>query len=153
MHRASTTVSERPCGPTRWLLVPPHLVMVLLGVAGVLKLLDMDGFRQSLETWELVPSPIRIAAAMLVPTIEMALFLVWLSGYRRRLAALCAITLLACFAGVFAVHIVLVEPPECSCFGLLRRYGARREQAALVLLRDAVMLAGLLPALLRRGNA
>ncbi len=59
-------------------------VLVLLGLAGVMKLLDLPAFEASLNTWKLIPGVLRTPLAIGLPIAEFVPLALWLGAGRRR---------------------------------------------------------------------
>ncbi len=65
-----------------------------------------------------IPGPLAAAAAILVPTAELAIA-VSLGAFRDSPApAFAAIGLLSLFTGAVIANLARAEPPPCPCFGL-----------------------------------
>lgn len=100
---------------THWLL--RGLLTVILGVAGVAKLLDPAGFATQIANYELVPSVIGRALAVYLPWLELILAAtVW---YRRAIPA--SLILIAGLGGVFIAAKATLWwrdiDVDCGCFG------------------------------------
>jgi len=117
--------------------------IVLVGLAGATKLLDLWAFAASLESWSLIPDWGKSVAVGFVPLSEMLIGGAVLLSARRRLAAWAALALLAVFMTVYAAHVIFAEPPDCNCFGELGRYSAAMDSAWGVLIRNAVLAAAI----------
>jgi uncharacterized membrane protein YphA (DoxX/SURF4 family)/thiol-disulfide isomerase/thioredoxin len=91
---------------------------LVFGVAGVTKLLDPKGTRESLTSFG-VSEPFAPAASILLPVAELAVCLGLLFGTTARLASCVALLMLCVFSGVVAVNIYRGNTPECHCFGQL----------------------------------
>ncbi len=131
----------------QWRIWAGHVVMALLCGAGLLKLADLDGFRHSLDSWVLVPVPLRLIAVYAVPTGEVFIGMSWFFGSGRTWVLWGALLLLTLFGVTYGVHALTVGPPTCQCFGKLLEYHAFRASARWVLLQDAIMCIALLLAL------
>ncbi len=139
--------------PARLTTLGTHLVMAVVGLAGLMKLLDLGEFDRSLATWVLLPPWVRMVAAPSVPFVEVFIAASWFLAPGRRWVVHGALGLLALFALVYALHTLTVGPPDCNCFGPLARYQAMRETAGRVLARDVVMCGALAAYLwVRRGG-
>lgn len=65
-----------------------------------------------------IPAPLAAAAAILVPTAELAIA-VSLGAFRDSpFPAFAAIGLLSLFTGAVVANLARAEPPPCPCFGL-----------------------------------
>ena len=131
----------------QWRIWGGHVVMALLCGAGLLKLADLDSFRYSLDSWVLVPLPLRLIAVYLVPTGEVFIGMSWLFGVGRTWVLWGALLLLTLFGVIYGVHALTVGPPTCQCFGKLSEYHAFRASARSVIVQDAIMCIALLLAL------
>lgn len=131
----------------QWRIWGGHVVMALLCGAGLLKLADLDSFRHSLDSWVLVPLPLRLIAVYAVPTGEVFVGMSWFFGAGRSWVLWGALLLLTLFGVTYGVHALTVGPPTCQCFGKLLEYHAFRASARWVILQDAIMCIALLLAL------
>jgi prepilin-type N-terminal cleavage/methylation domain-containing protein len=114
-----------------------------LGLAGLLKFLDLPEFRSSLAGWQLIPAGVAGVLSFLVPSVEVILAGIWFVGGRRGLAVIGTATVLVGFTAAFAAHLVVVGAPDCNCFGVISRFLSQRDQARWTIARNASMLAGL----------
>lgn len=116
------------------------LVMAVLLMGAVGKLLDLGGFRASLDSWTLVPerflSPISIA----VPLVEIAVASAWFIGVHRRAAVLIAGGMIATFTAVYVAHLAWATAPDCNCFGLIIAYERSRMLSENLIMRNAILL-------------
>jgi len=128
------------------------VVMLILGAAGILKLVDLAQFSESLQSWILVPGVLRALAVIFVPIVEVLLCILWFGRVRRQLVAIGAVGMLVLFSLVYAAHLVLVGPPECRCFGLMHKFLETRDLGSMVIWRNVALVAGLLPFLIVRSD-
>lgn len=116
------TMSERRFTPRlRWLFWAASASIFVIGLAGVLKLLDLEAFRSSLQLWTLLPSWSVSLALLIVAVAEVALLGLWLSAPRARpmVAGFC-LAVLGLFSVLFAAQSALSEDGiPCGCFGAL----------------------------------
>ncbi len=94
----------------------------LLVVSGLAKVLALRDFRESLESWTLVPTVVRSVVSWVVPPMELALGLLAIGLPNRRGAAWAIALLLLVFSAGYATQWAFAGPPKCNCFGLLIRY-------------------------------
>lgn len=135
---------------SRLIMAGRHGVFLLLLIAGLSKIIDADSFAASLDSWTLIPAPIRGVLPAAVPLIELGIGAAWLLGVWRWTALLGAVALLACFTAMYTLHLVLVGPPECRCLGLIAAYEASRDSATMLLTRNGALLGILLASALCR---
>lgn len=119
----------------------------LLGAAAILKRADLPGFRESLETWVLVPPSVRGAIAILVPVSEFVVAGLWLLAIARPLVLKLALVMLLGFTLAYAAHWVFVGAPECSFLGQLVRYESNKRSAESLIVRNTVLMSVLSAAL------
>lgn len=91
---------------------------MLLFAASIGKLADLDAFAASLRTYTLLPTPLRTAAIIVIPTVE-ALPLVGLLFGHARLAAGMMILVLSSVTIAHASHWLYGIDPHCECFGIV----------------------------------
>lgn len=130
-----------------WLLIV--LVMIIVLAAGLLKDLTFTTFRQSLDSWVLLPPIVRNIAAFTVPTLEIFLSASWFFGPRRAWVLWSATALLTSFAVVYAAHVVTVGPPTCNCLGPLLQFNTSRWLSVEIVVRNFLMCAPLVIGALR----
>lgn len=108
-------------------------VFVIVGLAGLLKALDLPVFLDTVQTWSLLSGPVRWGVVFVLPLAEMILPIVWFAGIERRWLERAIAALLVGFAAAYSAHLALTEPPKCGCFGLVDEYfnGLAAGQAAL----------------------
>ena len=100
------------------LLAGRLLLASILALAGIGKLLDLDGSRSSVERVGLTSRLIR-PAAVLVPLFELALAAALVPATSARWAALASAALLAVFSVAIARSLLRRETHDCGCFGAL----------------------------------
>lgn len=115
-------------------------VFLLLGVAALLKFGDLSSFSASLVSWTLIPSDLRGAATVIVPSFELLLAAGWYLGLWRAAVLAGATCALGSATAFYVMHLVLAEPPRCDCFGALSQYGFASDSAWMLLWRNAVLL-------------
>lgn len=123
------------------------LVMGVLLLAGIAKLSDLGGFSSALLTWKLIPAALRPWITVGLPLAELAVAGVWFLKLAPLLAARAAAGLLLTFSALFIAHLILAKPPTCGCFGLWLDYKSARNESTMLLVRNAVLVVGLVPAL------
>lgn len=123
------------------------LVAVALGVAGGLKLLDLSAFAAALRGWTLLPAGWIPILAIVVPLVEVGLCIDWLRApTSTHLPWVLAIALIS-FSVAYLLQTALGSPPDCACLGVLSQFVQVRQSLAEVLVRNAVLLALLVPSL------
>jgi uncharacterized membrane protein YphA (DoxX/SURF4 family) len=93
--------------------------LVLAGVfvvAGIAKVADFHGFRESVEQFG-VPGPAGRIVARGLPVLEIAVGLLLVWSRTAEIAAAVAAALLFCFAVVVVVSMVRGRSVQCHCFG------------------------------------
>ena len=116
------------------------IVMGVLGIAGVMKLVDLSAFYAVLITWSLIPHSIAPVLSLLVPSMEILIAGVWFARSHRSLACVSAMVLLTCFTVAVGAHLLVSSPPRCGCFGAHVLFQEQRDEAIFVLGRNAVLL-------------
>jgi peroxiredoxin/uncharacterized membrane protein YphA (DoxX/SURF4 family) len=100
------------------LLLSRITLALILGVAGVAKLLDLAGSRRAMLAFGL-PARLAPAFALLVPLGELASALALLIYPLARLGALGALGLLLAFMAGILFNLAQGRKPDCHCFGQL----------------------------------
>lgn len=116
------------------------MVALFITVAGAAKIKDIDVFRQSLESWSLIPVAVRSTVATVVPILEIGLGFAWLLGLNRRILTLLIAGLLICFTSVYAIHRIAGYAPDCQCLGKLLRVQGLEHQADVLIWRNGVLI-------------
>jgi hypothetical protein len=117
--------------------------MLVLAVAGVAKLLDVERFERDLRGWLLLPRRTLPFLALAIPTVELGLSMAWIV-WRRLSLAVSAGVLYSVFVAVAAGHQVFSHPPPCGCFGVIDAYFQHLGEGRVLILRNLAMLAMLL---------
>jgi uncharacterized membrane protein YphA (DoxX/SURF4 family) len=104
-------------------------------LAGIAKLLDGSRTRRSIEPF--LPSALASALAGLLPIVELAVGVAFLSREWAWLAALIALALLLLFLAVTAATVARGYVPSCGCFGAL----SAGSSVIGVVVRNEVLLA------------
>jgi peroxiredoxin/uncharacterized membrane protein YphA (DoxX/SURF4 family) len=100
-------------------LMTARLVLaVVFGVAGLAKLTDRDGFRDTLRNFG-VPKGLAGALAMILPGCEVAVAVALMPVVSAWWGALGATVLLALFVGAISFNLAKGRKPRCRCFGQL----------------------------------
>jgi hypothetical protein len=127
------------------LLVARLVLAVVLAFAAVAKLIDRDGFRDTLADLR-VPRPLVAPAAIGLPVLELVLAIGLLPARTAGAAAALAAALLAVFAVALGIAVARPEPVACRCFGALSHALVGRatvaRTVALAALAAAVAVAG-----------
>jgi rhodanese-related sulfurtransferase/uncharacterized membrane protein YphA (DoxX/SURF4 family) len=97
------------------------VIRIIIGMAfllsGILKLIDIKGFREIIETMGLLGGPLPFLASILIPVLEVILGLMLVLGIFIRITALHLNVLVIIFAWV-AFYILRNRPDMlCGCFG------------------------------------
>ncbi len=91
----------------------------VLGVAGLLKLVDLGPFVDGLRAWSIFPAWSHRVIALLVPAVELSAGLAWFLASRRRTACAVAGVLYVSFGIVHAAQWNAGVHPQCNCMGVL----------------------------------
>lgn len=103
--------------------------VLVLGICGVAKLLALDEFVASLQTWRLIPLVIVPAVATAVSAAELGLLVVYLAlPSARRHVVIGAVLLLGLFLLTIVAHLLFSDKPDCNCLGILSRYFETRSE-------------------------
>lgn len=85
-----------------------------------------------------VPAPLSVAAAVVVPTVELVIAVGLLGFPYSPVPAFAAIALLALFTGVVVANLTSGQRKPCPCFGAV---SIERPVSSLALVRNAWLLA------------
>ncbi|MGE3110012.1 MAG: MauE/DoxX family redox-associated membrane protein [Phycisphaerales bacterium] len=122
------------------------IVIVVLSVSGVAKLYDLGEFLASLRSWTVLPLPLVAVLVFMVPLVEVAVAMWWMSGCARRGATCAAALVLLIFTLGYGWQAWIAAPPNCACWGKIRAFEAVSQEAASVVIRNGVLLGMLAPA-------
>jgi len=114
-------------------------VMAMMFVAGVAKLLDLESFRRSLFTWDLLPDRLLNVSWIGLPAAEAVLPVTWAFGLRPRLMERAMLGLLASMLAVVTLHWMRGSTPTCHCLGVLARHLDFLSEARFMLAKAAGM--------------
>lgn len=114
--------------------------LALMLVAGLSKLLNLAAFRDSLDTWVLLPQPARAPIAFFLPIAEVALVLLWVL-YRYKWAYIALGMLVVGFTVLYGVHVIWVNPPDCNCTVKLAAFATWQDTVTGIFARNGVFLA------------
>jgi uncharacterized membrane protein YphA (DoxX/SURF4 family) len=102
----------------RWLFL---ILRAALGAvfiwAGVLKFQAPQAFADSIATFRLLPAQLINLLALGLPPFEIAIGLLCVFGFPRRLGTFCALVLCAVFASALASAFLRGIEVDCGCFG------------------------------------
>ncbi len=100
-----------------WLSLAGRLLLGgLFLYAGVLKAGDPSGFAEAIGNYQLVPPQAALAAAVILPWVEIMIGLSLLSGILFRGGALMVSLLLAVFTFAILINILRGIDVDCGCF-------------------------------------
>jgi uncharacterized membrane protein YphA (DoxX/SURF4 family) len=85
--------------------------------AGAIKLRDPQSFADSIATFRLLPEPLINPLALGLPDFELAVGLLLICGWLRRIASLAALCLTGVFAIALTSSLARGLPVDCGCFG------------------------------------
>src|SRR5688572_4684529 len=115
--------------------------VTILGISGILKTLDVGEFRTSLETWSLIPTGLRSMLALYLPSLEIAIALLYWLKLARPKVLVVAIGMLSIYTCVYIYHLVMVaEPPDCNCLGKLLAYNDVLASSNVIISRNLLLL-------------
>lgn len=126
--------------------------MLVIGAAGLMKLVDVPRFELAIRAWTVVPDAAASWVAMLVPACELLVAVMWAFSVRPRAVLWSSAAMLAAFSVVLAAEWFAAGPPTCACLGLLGDYLDRMNEAKFSLIRNGVMIAMLLTSLAMTRN-
>jgi len=121
--------------------------MLVIGAAGVLKMIDVPRFEKELLAWAVIPDSIAGGVALVVPTLEVGLAAMWAFSLCTRAVFAVAAAMLVLFSAALAAEWSVAGPPTCACLGLLGEYLDRMNEAKFSLARNGVMIAMLVTSL------
>ncbi|MER3521184.1 MAG: hypothetical protein C4317_02775, partial [Acidimicrobiia bacterium] len=93
----------------------------VLLVAGVAKARDRESFRKAVVYFGANSAAIRTAASYAVPTFEIAVGFILITGIAWRAASVAATGALVSFTLAVVVRLVTQGEAKCACFGSLLR--------------------------------
>ncbi|KAA0212373.1 MAG: hypothetical protein DYG94_14795 [Leptolyngbya sp. PLA3] len=100
---------------TAWMLAA--IAVVVFGLAGLMKAVDVYEFSRVLKLWFVIPRSMTPALAVTIPMIEVGLATAWLAGFGRRATTVGIIVTLLLFSTVTTWQYIAYEPVSCGCFG------------------------------------
>lgn len=102
----------------------PHVQLLLrlvlgglLVLAGATKLADLQGFRQAVAEYEVLPKQLELPFTALLPLAETVLGVMLLLGLGSTIAAWLAVPVFLCFGVAIGVNLVRGRHFDCHCFG------------------------------------
>lgn len=116
-------------------------VMAVILVAGLLKATELQAFHIALASWAFIPGSLRTPIAVFIVAAECLFPLHWFANiYRKAVVALVGGFVIAATM-FYIVHLIWAQPPDCGCFGRVDAYFADQHRAALLIGRNASLLA------------
>jgi uncharacterized membrane protein YphA (DoxX/SURF4 family) len=103
--------------------------------AGILKILDVLGFAQSIANYRIFPYWLSFFLALALPWLEVICGAFLVFGLFRRSSALLLSGLLAAFLALVVITIARGLDVDCGCFGSLSR-----KVDYLLLITDCILL-------------
>jgi len=127
------------------------ILFVAIGSAGVLKLLALDEFAMSLQTWNILPQRAIVPTSLIIPVLELIVCVAWFLYARRRMI-IEAITFAAILVvtGIYAFQAWTSEPPSCGCLGLWQSHYDQIATSQALVWRNGVILALLAVSIITR---
>lgn len=123
--------------------VAASLVLVVIGIAGLGKLVSLDEFWWTLVRDHGLATIPAAALGASVAGAELLLAGLWFANWRRRAVGSAAIALLTAFTVYLLYERMTREAPTCSCFGILAQYASWLDDTRTALVRNVVMIAAL----------
>jgi len=93
------------------------LIGLVFVVAGVLKLPDLQGFSDSVSSFEILPNSLITLWAMTLPPLEITIGVMLVTGHRCQLAAFSAFFLSTLFCLALGQALFRGLNINCGCFG------------------------------------
>lgn len=116
------------------------VIAVLFLVASLGKFIALDDFYASLGSWALLPDAMVPLIAVVVPSAELILSLLFVLGISRRLAASGMIVLLVAFSLVYGVHMLVADPPDCDCLGKWAAFKSLQQDGWFIIIRNCILI-------------
>lgn len=104
--------------------------------SGFLKVLNMNGFVESLMTYELLPNSIIGIAAIVVPLVELIFGLLFVLGVKTRLIAWILLGQVMVFTSFGFAAFIQGRMVDCGCFPVA---GVKETIGAFFFLRNTVL--------------
>lgn len=120
----------------------------VVGLAGLLKAVDVVGFSQLLTHWTIIPRSCVSVLAITIPMLEVGLATAWFAGLGRRVAVAGIIGVLVAFSIGAVWQYVGHKPVPCGCFGSSLADEASMGNLFVVLARNGAICAALVAYLL-----
>ncbi|MCC6426183.1 MAG: hypothetical protein IT435_05120 [Phycisphaerales bacterium] len=119
------------------------IVSAVFVAAGIFKLVDLELFGRSLETWSLLPKWLIRPLMVAVPSLEIGVALMWLLGAYRTLAVAAMVAMLVAATGFYGLHLAFGIQPVCACFGAVHKALELKQVAGTVLARNICLILAL----------
>jgi peroxiredoxin/uncharacterized membrane protein YphA (DoxX/SURF4 family) len=100
------------------LLIARLLLAVVFSVAGIAKVLNLDGAQKSMAAFG-APRPLVSPLALLLPLMEIVFAAALIPSASAWWAAIGVLLLLMLFIAAISVNLALGRRPDCHCFGQL----------------------------------
>lgn len=121
------------------------LPVLVIGMAGVAKLLDLPAFGQAVRTWVLIPKSLQSVISVAIPIYEVAVAGLWMIGVRRRAVEWGIVAFLFLVTIAYVWHwYAAPQPPACGCFGAGKVSDGRGGELAWVLIRNTLLISMLM---------
>lgn len=124
------------------------LTASILGLAGVIKLVDLGEFERQLASWSLLShDTLRFGVVIGLPIVEIGMCAAFACFPSRRVViAAGMLVLLFTFSVAYSIEAIAGTSPDCGCFGMLFRQMEFRTETGWVLGKN--LLLAVPPALL-----
>mgnify|MGYP000394943274 CR=1 FL=1 len=117
-------------------LVVKIILTVIFGYAGLVKIFDPEGMRESIEAYQLIEGGLAVAGAYVIPLLEVLIVVgLWVRPFRKA-AGLLLIGLIAFFTIIIFTAYARGLNLECGCFGKALQAGSYWE----LFVRDGALL-------------
>lgn len=128
----------------------PAVPAVVFLLSGAVKLIDLEHFEMSLESWDIIPSPLITLLVVVIPAVELALGVAYFVLRRGRAVVVWMWIVLFLFTIGFVAQIVFYKAPSCGCLGKIQIFESRRIESIFAIARNILLMIFLSPSLLAR---
>ncbi len=115
----------------------------VIGLAGVLKIVDVEQFYHGLQTWSLFPRWTLVPLAILVPTLELTVAAGWIVSHQR-VWLYVGFWLVMSMTIAFVVQVSHAQMPSCACFGVLDQQFKSMSDLPVVVGRNVCLMSALI---------
>lgn len=116
------------------------IIRVFLGLifllSGFSKLIDLNSFVQTIESFQITPISVSISLAILLACLESGSGLMMLIGFQTKVSSGIAVILLIIFLAAIIPVLTTGQEIDCGCFGSL----SHDRVGSGLLIRDVILL-------------